>query len=199
MIGLILLVMVSAVRCEKAARPSAELQAEHAAKLTANRVIGQAVNDYLNENEYCYSDFAAVLCDETGRPAAVEALTFNINRIQSDLTVLINDRLADERNATAEIAAGTLTGSYLLTGRGPRVKVRVCPTGEATVELKSEFDSAGINQTRHRIYAVIAADLVSSVPFFSFETNEEFRFLIAETVIVGEVPDIAPYSAVSNR
>lgn len=154
------------------------------------------MNDYLSESEYCYSDLAAVLCDETGRPAAVEALTFNINRIQSDLTVLINDRLANERNSSAEIAAGTLTGSYLLTGRGPRIKVRVCPAGEATVTLKSEFDSAGINQTRHRIYAVISADLVSSVPFYSFETCEEFRFLIAETVIVGEVPDIAPYSGV---
>ena len=186
-----IILIIVAVRIETAVRPSAEIQAEQVARQSANRIITETVSDYITENEYTYSDFAAVIYDENGRTASIEALSGNINRVQSELATEINKRLSDNKQTTAEIAVGSLSGSYLLAGRGSKINVRICPVGDAAVTLKSTFDSAGTNQTRHRIYAEISANLISSIPLYSFETEENFEFLIAETIIVGDVPDYA--------
>lgn len=188
---IIIIVTVIVCSIEKSVKPVAELQAEQVAKNTANRIITETVSAYVAENEYTYSDFATVLYDADGRAVSVEALTANINRVQSELANQINKKLMDNKQTSAKIALGSLSGSYLLAGRGSEVTVRICPVGDAVVTLKSTFDSAGVNQTRHRIYADISANLISSIPLYSFETSENFEFLIAETIIVGSVPDYA--------
>ncbi len=179
------------IRLEFSVQQSAKIQAENAARLAADRIIAESVSDIIEKNEYTYSDFAAVLYDENGRASSVEALTVNINRVQAELSEEINRRFAENSDADAKIAMGSLSGSYLLSGRGPMISVRVCPVGKASVSLKSTFDSAGINQTRHRIYAEISMELISSLPIYSFETTENFELLIAETIIVGDVPDFS--------
>lgn len=185
----IMLVMI-VVRIEKAVRPSAEMQSEQVVRNAANRIISETVSDYIAENDYTYSDFAAVIYDIDGRPVSVEALSGNINRVQSELAAAVNNNLTNN-NTKAKIPVGSLSGSYLLAGRGFDINVRICPVGEAAVTLKSTFDSAGFNQTRHSVYAEISASLVSSTPLYSFETEQTFEFLIAETIIVGEVPEYA--------
>lgn len=179
------------IRLEFSVRKSAEIQAENAARLAADRIIAESISDIIEKNEYTYSDFAAVLYDENGRASSVEALTVNINRVQAELSEEINRRFAENSNADAKIAMGSLSGSYILAGRGPKISIRVCPIGKASVSLKSTFDSAGINQTRHRIYAEVSMELISSIPIYSFETTENFELLIAETIIVGDVPDFS--------
>lgn len=188
---IIIIVTAILLSIEKSVKPVAELQAEQVAKNTANRIITETVSAYVEANEYTYSDFATVLYDTDGHAVSVEALTANINRVQSELANQINKKLLDNKQTSAKIALGSLSGSYLLAGRGSEVTVRICPVGDAVVTLKSTFDSAGVNQTRHRIYADISANLISSIPLYSFETSESFEFLIAETIIVGNVPDYA--------
>ena len=186
----VLFVMVL-IRTEKAVKPVAAQQAEHYSKLTANKIIAGAVADYLDENRYDYSDFAAVLYDESGRVVSIEAVTYNINKAQSELSLLINSEFMSSGDTSAEIPLGSLTDSYLLAGKGPHIRLRICPAREATVKLTSSFTSAGVNQTCHRISAVVTADINSSIPLYSFSTEASFEFLLAENIIVGEVPEAA--------
>lgn len=188
---ILIILLISVFRMEKAVRPMAEMQSRQTARLTANKIISETIADYISENNYTYSDFAVVLYDNSGRTASIEALSENINRVQSELTSEINNNLSENGKASARISLGSLSGSYLLSGRGPEVKIKICPAGDASVKLKSSFDSAGINQTRHRIYAEISADFISSIPLYSFETEENFELLLAETIIVGDVPEYA--------
>ncbi len=104
----------------------------------------------------------------------------------------INFRELDSE--VTRIPIGTLSGNYLLSGKGPGLKLRICPAEEVTVRLESEFTSAGMNQTTHRISAIITAEVSSSMPIYSFSTKVEFEFLIAETVIIGEVPALSRYA-----
>jgi sporulation protein YunB len=194
LIVVVVLLIVSLVRLDRAVRPAAVMQAENFAKMQANEAIGSAVAEYLADHRYEYCDFAAVLYDESGRAVSVEALPVNINRVQSELTVLINRRLRESGGSSAEIALGSLTGSYLLAGKGPRVRVRVCPADSCVVRLKSTFSQAGINQTCHCIYAEVTAEVTSSLPLYSFSTEVCFDFLLAESVIVGDVPEISRYA-----
>lgn len=175
------------VRAEKAIRPVAEMQAQHFAEVCADTIIQQAAADYLRENELTYNDFAAVLYNE-GRAVAIETIPCNINMVQSGLALTVNRALGSAGTKSERIPVGSLTGSYLLAGRGPSLKVRVCPVGKAEVEIRSAMESAGVNQTRHRISAVITAEVASSLPLYSFDSQVSFEFLLAETVIVGDVP-----------
>ena len=189
MIFVLILILLTAaiVMLERKTAPLAVMQAEYFSKRMANEVISRAVSSYLEENEYTYSDFAAVLYDENGKAVSVEALTYNINKVQSELMERINNAFSRSRYAEAEIPIGSLTGSYLMAGKGTEIRIRVCPVGEAEVELTSTFESSGLNQTCHRISAVVTADLESSLPLYDFSTETSFEFLVAENVIVGDI------------
>ncbi|MBR4626417.1 MAG: sporulation protein YunB [Ruminococcus sp.] len=191
---IVILLIIVIIKAERAVRPVAAIQAEHLARSSANELIGCAVADYLSSERFTYSDFAAVLYDENGKAVSVEAVPCNINRVQSELTVRVNRALSDVNTRTERIPIGSLTGSAMLVGKGPSLKVRICPSGSAQVSLRSDFSSAGVNQTRHRISAVVEAELISSVPLYSFSTKVSFEFLLAESIIVGDVPALSRYA-----
>ncbi|MBQ6182112.1 MAG: sporulation protein YunB [Ruminococcus sp.] len=181
-------------KAEKAIGPVAEMQAEKYAKRSSNEIISSVVSEYLDETRYTYSDFSAVMHDEAGRVVSVEAVPYNINKAQSELALRVNHDLKEAMEGTMEIPVGTLTGKYLFAGKGPRLKLKLCPAGEAEVSLKSTFESAGINQTSHSITAVINVEISSSMPMYSFVTEVSFEYLIAESIIVGEVPEVSRYA-----
>ncbi len=191
---IIILLIICITKTDKSLRPAAAVQAEYFANKAAEEAISESVTEYLTENSLEYSDFAAVLYDENGHPASIEAIPSNINQVQSELTLLIRKKFSRMSDSYHRIPVGSLTGSYMLAGKGPDIKIRICPAEKISVRLKSTFDSAGINQTTHRISAVIKADIKSSLPIYSFETEAEFEFLLAETVIIGEVPDYSRYA-----
>lgn len=189
LIIIILLLIFSIIKTDKAVRPVAAMQAEHYAKSSASEIISEAVLEYLEENRFSYEDFAAVLYDENGNVVSVEAIPYNINKVQSGLTLMINRKFSSASETYSKIPLGSLTGSYMLAGKGPYIRIRICPAEKASVELKSSFEAAGINQTKHRISAVVTAEIESSLPIYSFETEVSFEFLLAENVLIGDVPE----------
>ena len=183
-----ILFVIFAVWIDKAVRPVASVQAEHLSLLETNRTIEEAVSEYISTENFSYSDFVTVKYDTSGRVASVEARTQNINKVQSEIALEINSRL-EESISYATVPVGSLTGSYFLAGKGLKIRLRICPAGKADVRLKSEFTSAGNNQTCHRISAEVTADIKSSLPIYDFSTETSFEFLLAESIIVGEVPE----------
>ena len=197
-LAIFVLIIFVTYKIEWSVRPLARLQAKHFAEKTANEIIEKSVSEYLKTNRFTYSDFAAVLYDEKKRIASVETIPYTINKVQSDLTLLINKELDKTGKRSANIAVGSLTNSYMLTGKGPKIRIRVSPIGVADVRLKSDFIEAGINQTRHRISAVITVKMSSSVPLYSFETSSDFEFILAESILIGNVPGISAYPHIGS-
>ncbi len=194
MFALVITVLViAAVKADRSLRPVASVQAEHCAILMTNETIESSVSEYLSENNWSYSDFVTAVYDGNGETVALETNSYNINKVQSELTLQINHRLEAAGKEYHKIPIGSLTDSYMLAGRGPNLRIRVCPLGSAQVELESGFDSAGINQTRHTITAAITVNISSSLPLYEFETQVNFDFLIAENVIIGTVPSVGMY------
>ena len=77
----------------------------------------------------------------------------------------------------------------MLSGRGPGVKIRISSIGNIETNLNSEFTSQGINQTLHRIYVDVSCNVKVLTPFKDIERNITNRVLLAENVIVGNIPD----------
>lgn len=77
----------------------------------------------------------------------------------------------------------------MLSGRGPGVKIRISSIGNIETNLNSEFTSQGINQTLHRIYVDISCNVKVLTPFKDIERKITNKVLLAENVIVGNIPD----------
>ncbi len=118
----------------------------------------------------------------------MQANTVMMNRLASEVALTVQDKIQDIRTSSVEVPLGTVFGSQLLAQYGPKLDIGVTPIGMVNVDFKTEFEHSGINQTRHKIYLVIKTQVKIIVPFSSNTTTVETSVPIAETIIVGKVP-----------
>lgn len=160
---------------------------------TVTRIVTAAVNETVYAGDVDYDSLIVLDKDTEGRVVAVKSNMAEFNRLQSAVLVRILERMADVDTRELSIPAGTLTGSPLLAGRGPAIKVRMQSVGSPGARFENEFTSAGINQTRHRILLVVDVSVGILLPGFSTATRVSSEFTVAETVIVGSVPESYTY------
>ena len=115
------------------------------------------------------------------------------NRLQSKILNVILERISEVSTRDLSIPLGSLTGASLLAGRGPLVSVRMQSVGSSTAHLENRFVSAGINQTKHQIFLDVDVSVAILLPGFSTATQVSNAFTVAETVIVGTVPETYTY------
>ena len=105
----------------------------------------------------------------------------------------ILERLSEVSSSELSIPVGTLTGSSLLAGRGPSIHVRMQAVGSAKASLRNAFTSAGINQTRHQVLLDVSVTMSILLPGFITDAQVTSEIAVAETVIVGGVPNTYTY------
>ena len=157
------------------------------------RVVMEAVSDAVNSGEIQYNDLISLEKDADGGIAALQSNMAEFNRLQSAITKDILDRLGQVSEMDLTIPLGTLTGSALLVGRGPSLSVRMQSLGSCSAHFENQFDQAGINQTTHRILLCVDVSMSILLPGFRTSTEVSNSFSVAETVIVGAVPDTYTY------
>lgn len=151
--------------------------------------IANEINETMSENGITYGDIISFVLDKDGR---INAMTTNIvtaNKLKSFLALSILTRITNVDETELSIPVGNLTGISILSGRGPEMKVKVIPIGSVQTELSSQFVSAGINQTQHRIIMEVTSNVDIILPSETVSTTVSVNVVIAETVIVGSVPD----------
>jgi sporulation protein YunB len=168
-------------------RPMLRKAGEFQSRVIAVRIINNAVREELDNHSYC--DLMSLTYDEAGNVLSVETNMVQINRLKARITELINEDIAIIGQSTVEIPLGTVSGINMLYGRGPAIPVRLTPRGAADVNLVSKFTPAGINQTLHQITLSVAVDISAIIPGYTTFSTVETEFIVAQTVIVGRVPD----------
>lgn len=196
LIAFIAAAVIIIIQTDRFIRPVLNSVCTEECRSFASKLIGESIEKTLSENSYNYDDFAQLLRDESGNITAVETLTGNVNRLQAELLGNLNDMFDKSRNAEISVSLGTASGIWLLAGRGPSIPMRFLPIGSATVELVSDFESAGINQTCHKILIEVNAHAAGAVPFCKTETDIKYEYLLVETVIMGSVPE--GYAVIGN-
>ena len=156
-----------------------------------NRIVSAAVNEAVENGSIDYQNFVIFEKDETGHITALRSNVAEVNRMQGQITDEILHRLSEVATSELEIPLGTLTGSALLAGRGPSLFVRMQAVGSAT--FRNQFTAAGINQTRHQIFLDVDVYMSILLPGMKTSTRVSNEIAVAETVIVGGVPDTYTY------
>lgn len=174
-------------------RPLLESLATTKVSNTVNRIVFEAVNEAIQEGAISYSELIAVEKDLNGRITAVHSDMAAFNRLQAQILDLILARIDQVSARELSIPIGTLTGSALLAGRGPRISVRMESVGSSSAKFENRFESAGINQTNHQIVLNVDVSISILLPGFTTATKVSTPVTVAETVIVGDVPETYTY------
>lgn len=158
-----------------------------------NRIVVAAVNDAVDSGRIDYEQLVDFDKDAEGHVTALRSDMAAFNRLQASIADDILQRMAEVSSTDLAIPIGTLTGSPLLAGRGPCLRVRMQSVGTATARFDNQFSSAGINQTRHRIILDVDVHVSILLPGLTTYTKVSNEISVAETVIVGGVPETYTY------
>ncbi len=164
---------------------------------TVNRVVVAAVNDAIQNGEIDYAMLVDFEKDANGHVTALKSNMAAFNRLQSRIADDILLRLSEVSTTELSIPIGTLSGSSLLAGRGPAIKIKMQAVGSTTASFRNTFTSAGINQTRHQILLDVNVYMSILLPGFRTSTKVTNEISVAETVIVGSVPQTYTYFSTS--
>ena len=158
-----------------------------------NRIVVAAVNDAVDSGRIDYEQLVDFDKDAEGHVTALRSNMAAFNRLQASIADDILQRMAEVSSTDLAIPIGTLTGSPLLAGRGPCLRVRMQSVGTATARFDNQFSSAGINQTRHHIILDVDVHVSILLPGLTTYTKVSNEISVAETVIVGGVPETYTY------
>ena len=188
-VGLLTLVIMAAMQM----RPLLASLATTNVSNAVTRIVSQAVYEAIENGELQYDGLVSFEKDANGQITAVRSNMAAFNHLQSEILDTILTRIDQVSARELSIPVGTLTGSSLLAGRGPRISVRMESVGSSEANFHNEFVSAGINQTKHQIILTVDVYVSILLPGFSTATKVSNSFIVAETVIVGAVPDTYTY------
>ncbi|MBR6796638.1 MAG: sporulation protein YunB [Clostridia bacterium] len=167
--------------------------AEIFAETEASRILSKTVNEsaakVLNSGESNYSDFCEIVRGEDGSVLSVELDSVKLNKIRSEITLGILNALTEIEFTNFSIPLGTALKSTLFSGLGPKIKIKILPLGTVAGDIKSVFVSQGINQTLHQINLELRLCVKIAAPFESTSLDLNYSLCIAETLIVGKVPN----------
>ena len=158
-----------------------------------NGIVTAAVNETIYSGGVDYDQLISFEKDNEGRITAVKSNMAECNRLQSAIIDTVLEKLSEVTTKELSVPVGTLLGSPFLAGRGPLIRVRMQSVGSSSAHFENAFTSAGINQTKHQIYLVVDVYVSILLPGFSTTTKFSNTYAVAETVIVGSVPDTYTY------
>lgn len=180
-------------------RPIVQKLAQYQGREIATGIISRSVRDVLQDSTVACENLAKITYNINGGITSVQTDVTKMNQIQSQISLAVNSGVAELETATIEIPLGTLSGLTYFNARGPVFKFKLRQQGYVKTRLASTFTAAGINQTLHQIVLTVEARAVAVVPTNYTEFEVVSQYILAETVVVGNVPNAYTYVTGDTR
>ena len=158
-------------------------------KNVTSDLTNDAIAKQIAKGEIQYDRIVYFEKDLNGRITALKTNMSEINRLKTDILRIINDEILALDASDLGIPMGSLFLPELFSGKGPVIPVHILSIRNSDAMFDSDFSQAGINQTLHKLTMLVSVDVAVLVlgQTSSFTINSEV--VVAETVIVGDVPD----------
>lgn len=174
---------------ENKLRPVVAEVAAAQAQNTMTAVIERAVTADLAARQVSYGDFVTIQRDGGGAITALTTDMAGMNLLRAELAAAILEALEGVNVSDIQVPLGSLFDLEPLWAKGPSLKARAMTVGTVQAEFDSQLTSAGVNQTLHRIWLEVTVPMTLLLPGGEVEVSLDTRLCVAETVIVGQVPD----------
>lgn len=126
--------------------------------------------------------------DLNGRITALKTNIGEINHLKTDILNIINGQILALDAADIGIPLGSLFMPEFFSGKGPSIPVHILAIRNSEASFSSEFSQAGINQTLHQLVMHVEVDAAVLVLGETRTFSVSSQVVVAETVIVGDVP-----------
>lgn len=162
--------------------------ADARARSLAVQVLNEAMEETLSSGVK-YDQLMLVSTDEAGNVRLIQANTAEMNRLASHVTLLAQQKLEQLEQQSISVPIGSALGLPILAGAGPKLQVQILPVGAVIPRFDTEFQTAGINQTRHKVLLTLTATVRLVIPTGSSTLQATTQMAVAESIVVGQVPD----------
>ncbi len=153
----------------------------------AARAMNEAILEILGSASA--RELLRVRASQEGHISLLTADAGQLNLLAADCAASAQNRIMELGEQGVSVPLGTLSGIPLLSGLGPRLSFRFTPVGMVQAGFHSEFRSAGINQTLHRITLELTGTVRIMLPGKAATVLVQAQAPVAENVIVGDVPE----------
>lgn len=150
--------------------------------------VNRAIAQIMREEDYSGDYFVTFEKNDTGEVTAISSNMARINMLSAQVLERVVGA-TDNNMLSVDIPAGNLSGIGLLMGKGPKIPVKIIVETTSTVGFNNSIITAGINQSKHQINLVVNVDVNVLIPWCKRSANVITEVLIADTVIVGKVPE----------
>ncbi len=127
--------------------------------------------------------------DLDGGITALKTNMTEMNRLKTDILDIINSEILALDSSDIGVPLGSIFLSELMSGRGPAIPVHILSIRNADANFVSRFTQAGINQTLHQVQMEVSIDVSVLVLGETVSFTMTSEVVVAETVIVGAVPE----------
>lgn len=167
----------------------AQIKSESYAEKTINDSVGECLDkcDY----EFVEKNYS------NNKIVSIELKSAEVNNFKHMLMETISENLNDKKNQSFEINLGAVFSSNLLSSVGPSIHIYFQKEGSVNLDILSDFSSAGINQTIHRVYVTVDLDILAVTPSGNFLFPYSTEYVLSETVIIGDTPQM--YAGISKE
>lgn len=162
----------------------------HAVYSLSTTAVSDAIYDVLQEENLTYNDLVDVKFDQNGNVELISLQTVKLNKISRRFYQVAQEYLDHMGDQGLDVALGTFTGIPFLSGVGPKINLKLASIGAMTSVFESEFRTAGINQTAHSLYIRLYASVSMLLPAYTSVVDSVTEMLVAENIIVGEIPSV---------
>ena len=184
-LGLLIILGIFRYRYRVTIRGLAETQVRNA----TSDLINDPINKQIENSVIQYDRIVYFEKDLEGRITALKTNMSEVNRLKTDILNLINDEILALDTTDIGIPVGSLFFPELLSGRGPNIPVNILSIRNSDASFFSTFSEAGINQTLQQINMQISVDVAVLVLGQTNYFTVSSQVVVAETIIVGQVPE----------
>lgn len=162
--------------------------AQSQVKTTTSDMINDAIAKQVAQGSIQYDRLVYFEKDLDGRITALKTNMSEINRLKTDILNIINDEILSLNASDIGVPLGSLILPEFLSGRGPAIPVHILSIRNSDAQFQSDFSQAGINQTLHKLNMEVSIEVSVLVLGETDAFNVQSHVMVAETVIVGQVP-----------
>ncbi len=167
--------------------PILDLAQTHVKNATSD-LINDAIDEQIALGHIRYDRIVYFEKDLNGRITALKTNMSEVNRLKTEILNIINDEILAMDTAQLGIPLGNLILPELLSGRGPGIPVQILSIRNSDASFRSSFTEAGINQTLHQLNMDVSVDVTVMVFGETESYTVSSQVVVAETIIVGQVP-----------
>lgn len=182
----IIVILIIFLDLLKTIMPTVQTLCENKSKAIALQVTTETVKESTKDIEY--NNLMNLYYDNQNKISGLSANVTRMNTLSAEISYKIQEKLEKITEETVTIPIGKILGWSIFSGFGPKVSIKIMPSGNVTADFRTEFVSEGINQTRHTIYIDVTTSVRTVAPFVSENKKFTTSLKIAETIIIGDIP-----------